>query len=155
MQATPRTIVVPTDLSAQTRTLLEFALQQPHEAGGRVILTHVVHIGEHVWSMLARSYDTSDMENKLKALANSVLDEITADHDDDHPFTFETQVHWGDPAEVILSVAKVEKADQIVMGRHAPGMVKNFFLGSTADKVIRGAHCAVSVIPMAALAIVD
>ena len=146
------TIIVPTDLSDQTRPLLEFAIQQPHECGGRVILTHVVHIGEHVWAMLARSYDTSEMEEKLKAMADSVLKELTDSHGtDEHPFTFETQVHWGDPADVILSVAKVEKASQIVMGRHATGAMKGFFLGSTADKVLRGAHCVVSVLPMAPL----
>jgi nucleotide-binding universal stress UspA family protein len=117
-----------------------------------VILTHVVHIGQHVWSMLARSYDTGDMEAQLKKLANDVLAEISEEHGvDEHPFTIETQVHWGDPAESILSVAKVEKADQIVMGRHAPGVVKGFFLGSTADKILRGAHCVVSVIPMETL----
>ncbi|MCA9546828.1 MAG: universal stress protein [Myxococcales bacterium] len=147
MSHSPSAILIPSDLTGETRHLLDYALSQPHQAGARIILLHVVHIGEHVWSMLAKAYDTKGLEEQLRELANGALAAYVADHPGDHPFKVEVQVHWGQPAEMVLSVADSEKVDEIVMGRHRPDSVKGFFLGSTADKVLRAAKVPVTVIP--------
>ncbi len=147
MSHNPRSILIPSDLTGETRTLLDYALSQPHPVGARIVLLHVVHIGDHVWSMLAKAYDTKGLEDQLRALANEAMDEYVKDHPDDSQFKIEVQVHWGQPAEMVMQVAASEKIDEIVMGRHRPDTVKGFFLGSTADKVLRSARCPVTVIP--------
>ncbi|WP_305984347.1 universal stress protein [Roseibium sp. MMSF_3544] len=45
----------------------------------------------------------------------------------------------------ITEYANTHDADCIVIGSHRPG-VKDFFLGSTAARVVRHAHCSVHVL---------
>lgn len=45
----------------------------------------------------------------------------------------------------ITEFANTHDADCIVIGSHRPG-IKDFFLGSTAARVVRHAHCSVHVI---------
>jgi nucleotide-binding universal stress UspA family protein len=49
----------------------------------------------------------------------------------------------GDPASEIVKAADEWRADVIVMGTHARGPVARFLLGSTAEAVVRRAHCPV------------
>jgi nucleotide-binding universal stress UspA family protein len=67
---------------------------------------------------------------KLKALA----DEVGA----------ESKVVTGHPPVMILDYAKEIGADLIVIASHRPGL-QDYFLGSTAARVVRHAECAVLV----------
>jgi nucleotide-binding universal stress UspA family protein len=49
----------------------------------------------------------------------------------------------GDPASEIVIAADEWGADVIVMGTHARGPVARVLLGSTAETVVRRAHCPV------------
>lgn len=49
----------------------------------------------------------------------------------------------GDPAETIVECAKVGEADLLVMGTHGRRGLAHFFLGSTAEEVVRAAPCPV------------
>jgi nucleotide-binding universal stress UspA family protein len=49
----------------------------------------------------------------------------------------------GDPADVIVKVARTWNADGIVLGSETRGRLAQFLLGSTADAVVRKAHCPV------------
>lgn len=53
----------------------------------------------------------------------------------------------GAPTDVILAEAEDFNADLIVLATSGRGRARRFFLGSTADKVIRGAPCPVLVLP--------
>lgn len=55
----------------------------------------------------------------------------------------ERMVRLGIPAEQIVMAAEQWGADLIVMGTHARGRLGRFLLGSTADAVVRRAHCPV------------
>jgi nucleotide-binding universal stress UspA family protein len=52
----------------------------------------------------------------------------------------------GDPASEIVTAADEWRADVIVIGTHARGPVVRFLLGSTAEAVVRRAHCPVLTI---------
>ena len=58
-----------------------------------------------------------------------------------------TAARPGTALNVILEEAAAYKADLIVMPTSSRGVVARFFLGSTADRVIREAHCPVLIIP--------
>ena len=47
----------------------------------------------------------------------------------------------GDPADTIISAARSEEADLIVMGRRGLSPVKAIFLGSVSQKVVQMAAC--------------
>lgn len=53
----------------------------------------------------------------------------------------------GVPTDVILEQATQFVPDVIVLATSGRGRAKRFFLGSTADKVIRQANCPVMVVP--------
>lgn len=53
----------------------------------------------------------------------------------------------GAPTDVILQEAEDFNADVIVLATSGRGRARRFFLGSTADKVIRQAPCPVLVVP--------
>ncbi len=51
----------------------------------------------------------------------------------------------GQAGRAIVQYARENSTDCIVLASHKPGL-ENFFLGSTADRVVRHATCAVHVI---------
>ena len=53
----------------------------------------------------------------------------------------------GLPAAQIVSLAKKEKVDLVVMGTHGRSGWQRFVLGSVADRVLRDAPCPVLTIP--------
>lgn len=52
----------------------------------------------------------------------------------------------GKPADVILKTADEENVDQIVVGKSGKHKLERFLLGSTAEKVVKGAKVPVAVI---------
>jgi nucleotide-binding universal stress UspA family protein len=58
-----------------------------------------------------------------------------------------TMIKEGKPEEVILKTAEEEEVDQIIMGKSGKDKIERFFVGSTTERVIRGAKVPVSVIP--------
>ena len=70
---------------------------------------------------------------KLKALASSSNVEV------------EVEVRVGHPYKTILEVADEKSAELIVVASHQPAL-QNYFLGSTAAKVVRHATCSVLVV---------
>src|SRR5690606_33112103 len=56
-------------------------------------------------------------------------------------------VEAGNPLDVILEVASNHPPDAIVLATSSRGRLNRAFHGSTADKLIRRAHCPVVVVP--------
>jgi nucleotide-binding universal stress UspA family protein len=59
----------------------------------------------------------------------------------------QVEVHHGDAAPMILSVADRLDVDMIVLGSHSKGKLHYAFLGSVAEKVLRKTHRAVTIVP--------
>ena len=59
----------------------------------------------------------------------------------------ETRVEAGEPYREILNVVQQTRADLVVMNIHGKGGLERALLGSTAERVIRGAPCPVIAIP--------
>jgi nucleotide-binding universal stress UspA family protein len=57
-----------------------------------------------------------------------------------------TMIEVGHPAEHIVAVAEKEGADLIVMGRRGHTAIARWMLGSVSERVLRYAHCPVTVI---------
>jgi nucleotide-binding universal stress UspA family protein len=57
-----------------------------------------------------------------------------------------TMIKEGKPADVILKTAEEECVDHIVIGKSGKHGIEKFLLGSTADRVVRGAKIPVDVI---------
>jgi nucleotide-binding universal stress UspA family protein len=57
----------------------------------------------------------------------------------------EVDIRIGHPSRTILEVAEEKAADLIIIASHQPGL-QDYFLGSTAAKVVRHAKCSVLVV---------
>lgn len=54
-------------------------------------------------------------------------------------------IDFGKPADGILALAEEVEADLIVVGTHGRKGLERLVVGSVANEVVRGAHCAVLV----------
>jgi len=59
---------------------------------------------------------------------------------------YDTKVVMGQPSEEILDAAEYDGYDHIVMGSRGLSVLEELLLGSVSEKVIRRAHCAVTII---------
>lgn len=78
---------------------------------------------------------------KAKESAKVALEDIAAAVGLD---TEHAEVRSGTPANAILAAASEAKVDLIIVGSHKPGL-QDYFLGSTAARVVRHADCSVLV----------
>lgn len=85
-------------------------------------------------------YLPAGWRSDLKAAIESDLAELISDWDNASVILTE-----GDPAQQILETARMQRVDCIVIASHRPGM-RGPFLGSTANKVVSRANCAVHVV---------
>ena len=132
-----RTIIVPIDLSQETkgRRILDLAI---HLGGGeaRIILANILeelpgYVAVELPAGLVEQ-SRKDAEEKLKAIAADAGVEA------------EVAVRVGHPGNQILELADETKADLIIVASHRPGL-QDYFIGSTAGRVVRHANCSVLV----------
>jgi nucleotide-binding universal stress UspA family protein len=71
-----------------------------------------------------------------------VIEKCTAEHD----IPLEMIVEYGDPADKIISLAKREEMDVIVIGSSGKGLVERRIRGSVSHKVASNAGCSVFVV---------
>lgn len=132
-----KTILVPIDLTHPDRAepMIEIA-RNIGDKDARIILLNVV---EEMPAFVAAELPMGIFENAHK-LANEKLKTIaeTAGLESDY------KVLSGIAHSTILEVAKKQKADLIIVGSHKPGL-QDYFLGSTAARVVRHADCTVLV----------
>ena len=103
--------------------------------GGRITLLTVL---EDVPGFVAEFVDDKG-ENHLTAKANAKLTEIAGGDE-----AISTAVAKGKPGVQIPIYADQKGADLIVVGSHHP-TATDYFLGSTASRIARRAHCAVLI----------
>ena len=131
------TVLVPIDMAhiAEGKANIDIAAQHA-SAGAKIILLNVV---EEIptWAaaeLPAHLVDDSlkRAEAELKAIANAT------------GMSMEVIVRTGHSYNTILEVAKENRAELIIIASHRPGL-QDYFLGSTAAKVVRHATCSVLV----------
>lgn len=130
-----KTILVPVDLShaEQARKALKIAR---HLGGGesRIVALHVAaDIPGYVASQLPEGLLQKNLATS-RAELTALADEAGA----------ESELLSGHPPTAILEYAKEMGADLIVIASHRPGL-EDYFLGSTAARVVRHADCSVLV----------
>ena len=106
-------------------------------AGGIITVAHVHEPPNS--SILV--YLEEEVAEKSRDRAEAKLAERVRDEHDISSVLLEGQ----SAGYVITEYANSHEADCIVIGSHRPG-VKDFFMGSTAARVVRHAHCAVHVL---------
>ena len=141
MDLVMKRILVPLDFSANSTRALDYAyaLAQKFDAA-----LHLVHVCE-VPSMLTGSMDAyaiayTDWSQKLGDEAERELLKVRSRL---KAVTVSTEVLFGNPARCIVTAARTNDVDLIVMGTHGHGAVMHMVLGNVAERVVRNADCPV------------
>ena len=103
--------------------------------GGEII---ALHVHEAVQGSVRTYIDNETIEAGI-AQARKELEEKTS-----HVEGLRAETVTGHTARTIIDYATQHKIDCIVIGSHNPGL-SDYFLGSTASRVVRHAPCAVHV----------
>jgi nucleotide-binding universal stress UspA family protein len=104
--------------------------------GGEIVAVHVL---EQVPGF-ASLYVTDKNDQKIRNLAEDGIAERIGEVKD-----AEAVVLVGHPGRTITDYAEKIGADCIVVGSHKPGL-QDFFLGSTAARIVRHSPCSVHVL---------
>jgi universal stress protein A len=138
---TMKTILYPTDFSAQARPAFEVACALASEAHGRLVILHVER--PPVYALggtagvppLPSEYDRDRLREELKRYQPEQIG-ITLEH----------RLEYGEPEQVILQTAREVGADLIVLGTHGRTGLRRMLMGSVAEHIVRQAPCPVLTI---------
>lgn len=112
------------------------AARQMLAPGGQITLLTVL---ESIGGFVAE-FVTVKPENHLSARVLERLKEAAGDAVD-----IDCKVITGKPGVQITKYAKDAGVDMIIVGSQSPGQ-EDYYLGSTASRVVRRAHCTVHVL---------
>lgn len=132
-----RKILVPVDLSHNELGAQMIKLAK--RIGGdsaEIAVTHVVH-DIPAYAAVEISGELLDKTHKW---AKAELEKLAKDNGVTGP----VELRHGSAGTAILEAATEHGADLIIIGSHKPGMA-DYFLGSTAGRVVRHAQCPVLV----------
>jgi nucleotide-binding universal stress UspA family protein len=132
-----KTILVPVDLAHPELGSEMLALARAvAQDGARIVLLNVLEsIPAYVASQLPAGL-IAEQQEKAREKLESIAREAGLDA--------EVEVRSGHASTAILDDAERIGADLIVIASHRPGL-QDYFLGSTAARVVRHASCAVLV----------
>ena len=132
-----KTILVPIDVAhlEEGKAILAMARQNADE-NSRIVLLNVV---EEIPSWAAVSLPAGMIEKSI----TSSKDELAALAGDDS--RMEVMVRSGHSYDTILEVCNDLPADLVIIASHRPDL-QDYFLGSTAARVVRHAQCSVLVV---------
>ncbi|RIK88424.1 MAG: universal stress protein [Hyphomicrobiales bacterium] len=133
-----RTIIVPIDLSQEEkgRSTIDLAVK----LGGSDVRIVLVNVLEELPGYIAVELPAGLMEQS-RSDAQAKLTAIAADAG----IAAEIVVRTGHPANQILELAEETGADLVIVASHRPGL-QDYFIGSTAGRVVRHANCSVLVV---------
>jgi nucleotide-binding universal stress UspA family protein len=133
-----QTMLHPTDFSERSRYAFQYACLLARELGARLIVLHVVPPppvtiqGEMIAFVPPEERDLEGLRERLRRYQPDGA-AVPVDH----------FLEEGDPAAVILRVAKTTPCDLIVMGTHGRPGLGRLLMGSVAEEVVRKAPCPV------------
>jgi nucleotide-binding universal stress UspA family protein len=90
-----------------------------------------------------------EIHQRARTTSQAALDELAHTHG--QGLAVEVVVSPANPIAMVLEHARTWNADLIVMAASGRSRVARFFVGSTADRVIRQADCPVLVVPSQAI----
>ena len=142
-------IVVPTDFSAESIDALKFAVEIADRSNGEIWLVHVVDLPMLADPMITTNlYIDNSIVQDTVTRAKESFEKLTAKHKA-KGVRIKTSVEYGNPTMAVLSFAESKKADLVVMGTKGATGLKEIFIGSNTEKIVRGSKVPVLAIPKA------
>ncbi len=135
-------ILVPVDFSSGSDRAYGYAVRMARAFGAKLVLLHVFdsRIIENVFHI-----HQMDEEAVRREMADSAKVSFAAlsSRPESEGLDQELMSRDGIPAREIIRAAKDVEADLIVIGAHGATGLREILYGTTAEGVVRGAHCPV------------
>ncbi|MGD2108794.1 MAG: universal stress protein [Phycisphaerae bacterium] len=137
-------IVFPTDFSDLSLAALNYARQLVEGFKAQLYCLHVVDDAYQYWSAMGpESIPVGPPAEELLDLGRKRMEQFCSEHLADLDPPPITHVAIGRPFAEIIAYARENDVCLIVMGTHGRGAIAHVLLGSTTEKVVRKAPCAV------------
>jgi nucleotide-binding universal stress UspA family protein len=137
-----RRILCPTDFSGCARAGLDMAIGLAAQYGAELMACHVLTAPSA--GQGPAEVGRADPHDLIKALG-VLLEPARA-----AGTRTRSAIVFGDAAAGIIDHAAAWPADLVIMGSHGQGAREGWSIGSVADQVVRGAPCAVLLLPASA-----
>ena len=140
-----KTILVAIDFSQVSSQAVSVALDFAEALRAKVAMVYVIQSNLYFENMVTFPVDPTDsdpMEVEAKRTLNLQVAAANKRGIEATPYILR-----GLPVLRILEQAEAVSADLIVMGSHGHGAVYNLIAGSTAQGVLKGAHCPLVLVP--------
>ncbi|MBI4718658.1 MAG: universal stress protein [Planctomycetes bacterium] len=137
-------ILFPTDFSELASHALSTARGMAEAFDAEVHCLYVVDEAYQYWSgMGPESIPVGPPPDEMLELGRARMEKFRAEHLAGWGRRVVTHVALGRPFAEIIAYARAHAVDLIVMGTHGRGSIAHVLLGSTTERVVRKAPCAV------------
>ncbi len=138
-------ILVPTDFSESAQYALPYAVDLAEKYQASLHLLHVVEPIIAPVDFAWGTYSYPDIEKQLSGYVEESLAKIIKDMIPKEQVCESTSLH-GKPWREIITFAREQEMDLIVMATHGLSGFSHALYGSTAEKIVRKAPCQVLVV---------
>ncbi|MCA8954917.1 MAG: universal stress protein [Planctomycetes bacterium] len=136
-----RTILVPTDFSANAAHAYPYAAEFARRFSARLLVAHVTEPTIYAVGVGQVALGWEQIESDIRAGVDEQFAKLRADFPGQiEPETVRLE---GTPFAALIQLARSRRVDLIVMATHGHTGVKHLLLGSTAERVVRKAPCPV------------
>ncbi|HLL84645.1 MAG TPA: universal stress protein [Longimicrobium sp.] len=136
------TVLVPTDFSQGAGQALQRALLLPLALGARLHVVHVLPAG-------LPAKVRSKVETDARASLNGVVSRVREGARFAGQINVTAEVLRGEPFVEVIRCARGINAELIVLGRHGRRPIRDMFMGTTAERVIRKGDVPVLAVHLA------
>lgn len=138
-------IVVPIDFSNYSKNALKYGVSFAKQFGAELILVYVVEPAIYPADFSFGQVTVPNFERELRERGKQELEKLS-ESIDAKDIKARAVIRTGKPFIEIIKTAEEESADLILIATHGHTGVEHILFGSTAEKVVRKAHCPVLVV---------
>ena len=139
-----QTLLAATDLSAHAERAARRAAILARSSGARLQLLHVLDERELAQLEAEAAFRSADLSHAWEDLARRELQALAQDLSQAHGVVVQPQACRGQPFEEIVAAALL--CDLLVLGAQGQHALRDFFVGTTADRLARKAPCPLLVV---------
>jgi universal stress protein A len=142
-------ILLPIDFSEHSNTTVSYARRIALRNDSTVYLLHVFQVPDYIVMPYPRQSEYSaEVQSQVSSAERDATEQLDALNSELSAFGIRTEpiLRVGYPFEEIVLMANRYDVDLIVIGSHGRSRVARLLLGSTAERVVEHARCAVLVV---------
>jgi nucleotide-binding universal stress UspA family protein len=140
-----RTILVPIDFSVHSKNALKYAVPIAEQFGAALHLVYVVEPTIYPADLGFGQVVLPGVEDELREKGAEELQGLI-EREIGTRVKASSAVRTGNPHQEILAEAEERNVDLIVVATHGHSGVEHMLFGSTADRIVKRAHCPVLTI---------